>query len=65
MKPENLSIQNQINDFVKLNPSHAMPVLKKLGIDLCCGGAKTLQVVCGEKGLDPNEVLRQLNQQPN
>lgn len=64
MKTETLSIKSQINDFVKVNPSHAMSILKKLEIDLCCGGAKTLQAVCEAKGLDPNEVLHQLNEQP-
>jgi len=65
MTTENLSIQNQVNDFVKVSPNHAMPILKDLGIDLCCGGAKTLKVVCEEKGLDSNVILRQLNQHSN
>ena len=61
MKTTNLTIQNRVNDFVEADPGRVMPVLKGLGIDLCCGGVKTLQAVCEEKGLNPDEVLRQLH----
>lgn len=37
-------------------------VFKKLGIDFCCGGKKSLAKVCREKGLDENEVRKNLNQ---
>lgn len=35
-------------------------VLKKYGIDFCCGGKKTVREVCAEKGIDANEVEREL-----
>ncbi|MBX2931419.1 MAG: iron-sulfur cluster repair di-iron protein [Chitinophagaceae bacterium] len=35
-------------------------VLKKYGIDFCCGGKKTVRQVCAEKGIDANEVEREL-----
>ncbi len=35
-------------------------VFKNMGIDFCCGGKKTIAEVCNKKGLDPEEVERQL-----
>lgn len=35
-------------------------VFERLGIDFCCGGKKTLRQACGDKGLDPREVLKAL-----
>jgi regulator of cell morphogenesis and NO signaling len=43
-------------------------VFKKLGIDFCCGGKKTLLQVCNEKGLsesDVKEALDKATQQTN
>ena len=36
-------------------------VFKKLGIDFCCGGKKTLDEVCKTKGLDINQVKQELS----
>ncbi|CAN5404877.1 hypothetical protein BH09BAC6_BH09BAC6_12780 [soil metagenome] len=36
-------------------------VFKNLGIDFCCGGKKTIAEVCVKKGIDPEEVERQLS----
>ncbi|CAN5179457.1 hypothetical protein BH09BAC5_BH09BAC5_03010 [soil metagenome] len=35
-------------------------VFKKYGLDFCCGGKKTLQVACAEKGLDIVQVEKEL-----
>ena len=35
-------------------------VLKNYGFDFCCGGKKTLQVACAEKGLDPARIEQEL-----
>jgi len=35
-------------------------VFKKLGIDFCCGGKKTLSEVCGKKGIDIHKVEAEL-----
>jgi regulator of cell morphogenesis and NO signaling len=37
-------------------------VFKKWGIDFCCGGKKTLQQVCAEKGLDEAQLSAELQQ---
>lgn len=40
-------------------------LLKKLGIDFCCGGKKTLEEACTEKGLDVIRVKRELDETPD
>ncbi|WP_411275460.1 iron-sulfur cluster repair di-iron protein [Daejeonella sp.] len=35
-------------------------VFKKLGIDFCCGGKKTVEEVCKTKGLNPDQVKAEL-----
>ncbi|MBU0696484.1 MAG: iron-sulfur cluster repair di-iron protein [Bacteroidetes bacterium] len=43
-------------------------VFKKLGIDFCCGGKKTLKEVCDKKGIDLKKVeeeLRSFNEKDN
>ncbi|MCO6460477.1 MAG: iron-sulfur cluster repair di-iron protein [Saprospiraceae bacterium] len=37
-------------------------VFKKYGIDFCCGGKKTVRQVCQEKGINPVDVERELQQ---
>ncbi|MEJ7779620.1 MAG: iron-sulfur cluster repair di-iron protein [Daejeonella sp.] len=36
-------------------------IFKKLGIDFCCGGKKTVDEVCKTKGLDVNQVNAELS----
>jgi regulator of cell morphogenesis and NO signaling len=36
-------------------------IFDRLGIDYCCGGRKTLDRACREKGLDVDEVLREID----
>ena len=37
-------------------------VFKKYGLDFCCGGKKTLQEACSEKGLDVTRIEKELDQ---
>ncbi|GJL77027.1 MAG: iron-sulfur cluster repair di-iron protein [Nitrospinaceae bacterium] len=57
----NLDIHSRINDFTAEDMARAK-VLEELGIDACCGGNKSLAEACGEKGLDPEVVLKTLVQ---
>jgi regulator of cell morphogenesis and NO signaling len=56
-----LTHENPVRDFVNENPLGTIPVLKKLGIDFCCGGGKSLQQACDENHLNPEDVLQELN----
>lgn len=43
----------------------ALRVLDRFGLDFCCGGARLLSEACREKGLDPGEVLAQIETASN
>jgi len=60
MKSANLDTHTTINEFVQEDFRRA-GFFEKLGIDSCCGGQKTLAEACRENGLDPENVLHQLD----
>ena len=35
-------------------------VFEQVGLDYCCGGKKTLEEACREKGIDPEELVDRL-----
>lgn len=55
-----LCMHDSIETFLKRNPS-AVRVLDSLGIDSCCGGARTLEEACLARGLEPGRVLALLD----
>ena len=35
-------------------------IFKEAGIDFCCGGKKSIEETCAEKGIDKDELIRKL-----
>ncbi|MFQ5451740.1 MAG: iron-sulfur cluster repair di-iron protein [Nitrospinaceae bacterium] len=59
MTTASFNIHTPINEFVKQDMRRAA-LFEELGIDSCCGGYKSLEEACAEKGLDPEEILARL-----
>ena len=38
----------------------AAEIFKEAGIDFCCGGKKSIEETCAEKGIDKDELIRKL-----
>ena len=56
---QRLTPETPVREIVLEMPS-AIPLLEKLGIDYCCGGARSLAAACDEKGLELAAVLEEL-----
>jgi regulator of cell morphogenesis and NO signaling len=56
-----ICVHDTIGQLVARRPalSHAF---EAAGVDYCCGGKKTLEEACREKGLDPNAFVARLEQ---
>jgi len=52
-----------LNEIAAQQP-RALEVFNRLGLDSCCGGAKTLALVCEKHQLNLEEVLRDLHALP-
>lgn len=53
------NIETTLGRLATLYP-WAVTVLARRGLDFCCGHETTLARACAERGLDPEEVLREL-----
>jgi regulator of cell morphogenesis and NO signaling len=56
-----VEIQNTVGELVARRPGWSR-VFERAGIDYCCGGKKTLEAACREKGLDVATIVAQLEQ---
>ncbi len=54
-----LNAQRTISQLIAERPGRVR-VFERFGVDCCCGGSKTLVEACLEKGVDSQEVLREL-----
>lgn len=54
-------ITNSTIAEIVANNYRTAEVFKKYGIDFCCGGKKTIAVVCTEKGIDARILERELH----
>ena len=52
-----------LNEVIREDPE-AVRVFGRLGMDACCGGSLTLEEACRRHGLDPGDVLRELEARP-
>lgn len=48
-----------INEVISLYP-WTLPVFHRLDVDSCCGGARTIEAMTQEHGLDLDDVLAEL-----
>jgi regulator of cell morphogenesis and NO signaling len=56
-----VALQSTIGEIAAQSIS-AVRVFEKFGIDYCCGGKRAIEDVCREKGIDPAELNRALEQ---
>src|SRR5690606_36359573 len=54
-----MQTQETVGELVARRPALSR-VFEKVGIDYCCGGKKTIEQACQEKGLDAAAVLAEL-----
>ncbi len=59
-----LNPNTTVGELVTEKPDRSK-VFEKLGIDYCCGGKKPLGEACREKGLNPDNVINELESTDN
>ena len=55
-----ITVDLTLGDVVTRHPGSTR-VLERHGLDYCCGGRRPLDVACAELGIDPAELLDELN----
>ena len=58
-----IDVHASLGQVVAENPAAAR-VLDRLGLDYCCHGHRSLTAACAETGLDPAEVIAELDDLP-
>jgi len=56
--------ENTIGEVVAQN-FHTAEIFEKFGLDFCCGGKKTISEACEKKGLNTDEVVKELTKTPD
>lgn len=56
-----IHVQDTVGQLVARRPALSR-VFEKVGVDYCCGGKRTLDEVCREKGLDPQAFAAALEE---
>lgn len=55
------NLDTPVGQWVATHPQTSR-VFEELQLDYCCGGGKSLEQACKDRGLDPRRILRQLEQ---
>jgi regulator of cell morphogenesis and NO signaling len=56
-----VNLSSSVGNWVTAHPQTSR-VFEALQIDYCCGGGKSLEQACWDRGLDPKQVVQQLEQ---
>ena len=56
-----VNLNSSVGNWVAAHPQTSR-VFEALKIDYCCGGGKSLEQACWDRGLDPKRVIQQLEQ---
>ncbi len=57
-----LALSTTVGELAASRPSSTRVFFRR-GIDFCCGGGKTLEEACLRRGLDPREVLAEIQKE--
>jgi regulator of cell morphogenesis and NO signaling len=52
--------ENKIGEVVAKN-FHTVKVFENFGLDFCCGGKKSIKTACEEKGINADNVMKELS----
>lgn len=56
-----VDLNSSVGNWVAAHPQTSR-IFEALRIEFCCGGGKSLEQACWDRGLDPNQVMQQLEQ---